>query len=134
VIFLTAEEMLFVARRAIGAEVVVRDLGLLESAAARPQASAFGRDAYPSLAERAAALVHSLVNNRALVDGNKRLGLAGLIAFLGVNGYRLTWTNDETYGFIVDVADGTLVEVGEISIRIGFAAESASGVGSLARR
>jgi death on curing protein len=92
VIFLTAEELLFVAQRAIGAEVVVRDLGLLESAAARPQASAFGRDAYATLEERAAALVHSLVNNHALVDGNKRLGLAGLIAFLGVNGYRLTWT------------------------------------------
>jgi death on curing protein len=123
--FLTAEELLFVARRAIGAEVVVRDLGLLESAAARPQASAFGQDAYATIEERAAALVHSLVNNHALVDGNKRLGLAGLIAFLGVNGYRLTWSNDEAYGFIVDVADGTLVEVGEIAGRIR---------GALARR
>jgi death on curing protein len=125
VIFLTAEELLFVAQRAIGAEVVVRDLGLLESAAARPQASAFGRDAYPSLEQRAAALVHSLVTNRALVDGNKRLGLAGLIAFLGVNGYRLTWSNDEAYGFIVEVVDGTLVEVGEIAGRI---------VGAIAKR
>jgi death on curing protein len=121
VIFLTAEELLFVAQRAIDAEVVVRDLGLLESAAARPRASAFGRDAYPSLEERAAALVHSLVNNHALVDGNKRLGLAGLIAFLGVNGYRLTWSNDEAYEFIVDVADGTLVEVGELAGRVGVA-------------
>jgi death on curing protein len=125
VIFLTAEELLFVAQRAIGAEVVVRDLGLLESAAARPQASAFGRDAYATLEERAAALVHSLVNNHALVDGNKRLGLAGLIAFLGVNGYRLTWSNDEAYGFIVDIADGTLVEVGEIAGRV---------VGAIAKR
>jgi death on curing protein len=125
VIFLTAEELLFVAQRAIGAEVVVRDLGLLESAAARPQASAFGRDAYATLEERAAALVHSLVTNRALVDGNKRLGLAGLIAFLGVNGYRLTWSNDEAYGFIVDIADGTLVEVGEIAGRV---------VGAIAKR
>jgi death on curing protein len=104
--------------------VAVRDLGLLESAAARPQASAFGQDAYPSLEQRAAALVHSLVNNHALVDGNKRLGLAGLIAFLGVNGYRLTWTNDEGYAFIVDVADGTLVEVGEIAGRIEGASAS----------
>jgi death on curing protein len=119
VIFLTAEELLFVAQRAIGAEVVVRDLGLLESAAARPQASVFGRDAYATLEERAAALVHSLVTNRALVDGNKRLGLAGLIAFLGVNGYRLTWSNDEAYEFIVDVADGTFAVVGEIAGRVG---------------
>jgi death on curing protein len=125
VIFLTAEELLFVAQRAIGAEVVVRDLGLLESAAARPQASAFGQDAYATLEECAAALVHSLVNNHQLVDGNKRLGLAGLIAFLGVNGYRLTWSNDEAYGFIVDIADGTLVEVGEIAGRV---------VGAIAKR
>jgi death on curing protein len=127
VIFLTAEELLFVAQRAIGAEVVVRDLGLLESAAARPQASAFGRDAYATLEERAAALVHSLVNNHALVDGNKRLGLAGLIAFLGVNSYRLTWTNDEAYAFIVDIADGMLVEVGEIAGRIGAALAKRGG-------
>jgi death on curing protein len=127
VIFLTAEELLFVAQRAIGAEVVVRDLGLLESAAARPQASAFGLDAYATIEERAAALVHSLVTNRALVDGNKRLGLAGLIAFLGVNGSRLTWTNDEAYAFIVDIADGTLIEVGEIAGRIAGAIAKRGG-------
>jgi death on curing protein len=121
VIFLTAEELLFVAQRAVGAEVAVRDLGLLESAAARPQASAFGQDAYATLEERAAALAHSLVTNRALVDGNKQLGLGGLIAFLGVNGHRLTWTNDAAYSFIVDVADGTLVEVCEIAGRISAA-------------
>ncbi len=64
-------------------EAEVRDLGLLQSAAARPQASAFGEDAYPSLLEKSAALVHSIARNHALVDGNKRLTLAGLIALLG---------------------------------------------------
>lgn len=52
----------------------VRDWGLLESALHRPQSSVFGTDAYPTLDEKAAALMHSLVRNHPLVDGNKRLG------------------------------------------------------------
>lgn len=60
----------------------------LQSAAARPSATAFGVDAYATLEEKAAALTHSLARNRALVDGNTRLSLAGLIAFLGLNGRR----------------------------------------------
>jgi death-on-curing protein len=57
---------------------------------ARPRATAFGADAYSSLLGKAAALLHSVARNHALVNGNKRLALAGLIAFLGVNGLRLT--------------------------------------------
>src|SRR6266516_955683 len=71
----------------------IREYVLLESAAARPQATAFGGDAYPDLDAKAAALLHSLARNHALVDGNKRLALAAVIAFYGVNGYRLTLTN-----------------------------------------
>ena len=85
------------AERALPGDVGVRDHGLLQSALGRPQATAFGSDAYPELEEKAAALLHSLANNHALVDGNKRLALAGTIAFLGVNGRRLTLTNDEAY-------------------------------------
>ena len=110
-IFLTAEELLHVARRAIGAEPEIRDLGLLSSAAARPQATAFGHDAYPDLPAKAAALLHSLVTNHPLVDGNKRLGLAGTIAFLGMNGMRLDLTEDDAYDLIVDVASGGLRDV-----------------------
>ena len=51
----------------------VRDVGLLDSALARPQSSAFGEDAYPTLRLKAAALMHSLVKNHSLMDGNKRL-------------------------------------------------------------
>jgi death on curing protein len=70
VIYLDIEDLLHIAERTIG-NVEVRDLGLLESAAARPQASAFGEDAYPLGLEKATALIHSIARNRALVDGNK---------------------------------------------------------------
>lgn len=112
---LTADELLYVATRAVGEHVDVRDPGLLHSAAARPQATAFGDDAYPSLEEKAAALLHSLARNHALVDGNKRLALAGVIAFLGINGRRLTLTNDEAYDLVIAVSTGRLSDVGDIA-------------------
>ena len=114
-IHLTYGELLHVARRAVAPDVVVRDAGLLGSALARPRASVLGADAYPTLEEKAAALVHSLVNNHGLVDGNKRLGLAGLIAFLGLNGRRLTMTEDGAYDFIVQIAEGVLDDVETIA-------------------
>ena len=114
-IFLDLEDLLHIVRRALGAEPVVRDHGLLESALARPQASAFGADAYPSIEEKAAALLHSLARNHALVDGNKRLALAATIAFLGINDRRLTFSNDEAYDFVIAVASGELDEVSPIS-------------------
>jgi death-on-curing protein len=114
-IHLTFDEMMRVARRAIDADVLVRDAGLLESAIVRPRTSIMGSDAYPTLDLKAAALVHSLVTNHALVDGDKRLGLAGLITFLGVNGRRLTMTEDAAYDFIVEIADGRLDDVETIA-------------------
>jgi len=107
-IYLTLRDLMRVAERVIGADVKVRDFGLLESSLARPQATAFGREAYPSLDEKAAALVHSLARNHALVDGNKRLALGALIAFYGLNGRRLTRSNDAAYDLITAVASGTL--------------------------
>jgi len=126
VIYLTVPELLYVAERALGFEPKVRDLGLLEAAAARPAASAFGQDAYPGLDEKAAALLHSLARNHALVDGNKRLALAGTIAFYGINGRRLTLTNDQAYDLIMAVAEGRLDTVTEIAARIGPATEPRS--------
>src|SRR5690242_4515475 len=76
------EELLHVAGRVLGPEVAVRDYGLLEAALARPQATAFGKDAYLSLDAKAAALLHSLARNHALIDGDERLGLAAVIALL----------------------------------------------------
>ena len=120
-IYLTLAELLHVAERTLGGEVPVRDHGLLQSALARPQASAFGSDAYPTLEDKAAALLHSLARNHALVDGNKRLALAATIAFLGVNGRRLTLTNDEAYHLVMEVAAGQRHEVAELAdtLRVG---------------
>jgi death-on-curing protein len=114
-IYLTLPELLHVAVRALGSEPAVRDYGLLGSALARPQATAFGQDAYPDLDARAAALLHSLPRNHALTDGNKRLSLAATIAFYGVNGRRLTLASGEAYDLIVDVAAGELDSVDEIA-------------------
>lgn len=114
-IYLDLDDLLHIAERAIGTAPVVRDAGLLESAAARPRTELFGTPVYPTLALKAASLTLSLVGNHALVDGNKRLGLAGLIAFLGVNGYRLTWTNDEAHDLIVSIAAGELEDVAELA-------------------
>ena len=122
-IYLSLPELLYVAERAIG-EVQVRDIGLLEAALARPQATAFGRDAYPELAGKAAAFTHSLARNHALIDGNKRLALAGLIAFLGMNGRRLTMSNDQAYEFVIGVATGQLDDVAEIASILAGASES----------
>jgi death-on-curing protein len=123
VIYLTLPELLHVAERALGSEPLVRDIGLLESALARPQASAFGSDAYPDLDAKAAALLHSLARNRGLVDGNKRLALAATIAFYGVNGRRLALSNDEAYDLVVAVAAGTLDAVEAIVGRLAQATQ-----------
>jgi death on curing protein len=107
-IYLDLEDLLYVAERALEAPPKVRDIGLLNSAVARPQTVAFGVVAYPTLAEQAAALMHSLCQNHALIDGNKRLALAGVIAFVGLNGYELEMTNDEAYDLTMAVATGEL--------------------------
>lgn len=117
-IYLTYADLLYIGQRTLGEDMPIRDQGLLESALARPRASAFGNDAYESHNEKAAALTHSLARNHGLIDGNKRLSLAALIAFLGMNGRRLTWSNDEAYEFIMDVASGRLDDFHVIAARI----------------
>jgi len=114
VIYLDLDALLHVADRVLPT-MLIKDAGLLESALGRPKASAFGADAYPDLHTKAAALVHSLAKNHALVDGNKRLALAGVIAFYGVNGLRLTMTNDEAYDFIISLVVGELDDVPDIA-------------------
>ncbi|WP_346619225.1 type II toxin-antitoxin system death-on-curing family toxin [Blastococcus montanus] len=121
-IHLDLDDLLHVARRTLG-EVEVRDIGLLESAAARPRATAFGEDAYPSFHDKAAALLHSLARNHPLVDGNKRLALAATLAFYGVNGMRLTLSNDEAYDLVMAVAAGHLDDVGALAERLATGTE-----------
>jgi len=111
--YLTLPLLLRTAERTLG-EVLVRDMGLLESALARPQTTVFGEEAYVSLNQKAAALTHSIARNHALVDGNKRLALAALMAFLGLNGRRLTLSQDAAYDLIYGIAAGELEDVDEI--------------------
>lgn len=117
-IYLDLEDLLYIAERATGGPVHSRDPGLLESAAARPQASAFGTNAYVTVHQKAAALLHSVVRNHALVDGNKRLALAAVIAFYGLNGWRLTMNNDDAYDFVMSVASGALDDHALITLRL----------------
>ena len=102
---LNASELLHIAGRVVD-PLIVRDAGLLEAAAARPQATFDGRPVYDDLVEMAAALTESIVTNHGLVDGNKRLGLAALVVFLGINGSRLTMSNDGAYDLIYGIASG----------------------------
>ena len=114
-IYLTLPELLHVAERTLGTDYAVRDHGLLEAALARPQATPFGKDAYPDLDAKAAALLHSVARNHALVDGDKRLALAAVIAFYGLNGRRLTLSNDEAYDLVMNVAAGQLDDADAIA-------------------
>lgn len=95
----------------------VRDIGLLDSAAARPRSHAFGQDAYGTLPLKAAALLHSLVGNHALVDGNKRLGWLATVVFLDLNGAVPGLDDDSAFSLVVDVAAGS-VDVEEIASRL----------------
>jgi death on curing protein len=83
----------------------VRDLGLLDSATARPRSSTFGIDAYPTLPEKAAALLDSIIGNHALVDGNKRLGWLAIVAFHWINGQTLLAPEDDAYDLVIGVAE-----------------------------
>ena len=86
----------------------VRDLGLLDSAAHRPQSSLMGQDAYPTLHEKAAVLLESVVRNHPLVDGNKRLGWMAVFVFYGLNGFDLHAPEDEAYDLVIAVSTGVL--------------------------
>ena len=113
--YLDLEDLLTAAERFLGVPAVVRDYGLLESAAARPQSSAFGRDAYPTLDLKAAALLQGLVANHALVDGNKRLGWVAVRLFYRFNGYRLTGVATETIAFVLSIAAGEVTDVAKVA-------------------
>lgn len=124
-IFLDLEDLLHIAGRILPA-FEVRDVGLLEASTALPLATAFGEDAYPSIHHKASALLHSIVRNHALVDGNERLGLAAVISFYGLNGWRLTLTNEEAYDLVMGVASGQLDDVEGIAWQLGRSTRAAT--------
>ncbi len=116
-IYLDVEALIVLADQAVGGQAQVRDLGLLSSAAARPCAGFGEFEAYPTLCEKAAALLHSLVGNHALVDGNKRLGWVAAVVFCDLNGTWIEAPDDDAYDLVIAVAEGRL-DVPEIAERL----------------
>ena len=108
--FLDRDDVLTAGSAAFGATLSVRDFGLLDAAVARPRTGVFGIDAYPDLWLKAAALLHSLARNHALVDGNKRTAWGAAWVFLGVNGVTLDpgFDVDAAYDFMIEAATGEL--------------------------
>ncbi|GAA1823854.1 type II toxin-antitoxin system death-on-curing family toxin [Luedemannella flava] len=117
--YLTAEDLIVLAEAVLGQKPVVRDAGLLASAAARPATVVFGDVAYPTLFGKAAALLFSVCQNHTLLDGNKRLAWAAAVTFLALNGHPVPDIDvDAAEAFVLSVADGTLTEVVQIEQRL----------------
>ena len=117
--YLDLDDLLRLATMLLGDPPPVRDLGLLGSAASRPSTSAFGRDAYPDLIIKAAALLQSIVNNHSLIDGNKRLGWLATAVFLEINGCRASSiTNDDVVDLVMWIASSN-PELSDVSERLG---------------
>jgi len=113
--FLTIEDVLgIIEMLGVGP---IRDLGLLDSALARPRSSAFGVDAYETLELKASALMHSLVKNHSLLDGDKRLGWLCTVIFLRLNDRVSNLTAVEAFNLANDIAAGSL-ELDEIVRRL----------------
>jgi death-on-curing protein len=113
--YLTVEQALRIARIAVGGPIVVRDIGLLEAAVHRPRANVLGQDAYPDVLEKAAALMHSLARNHALVDGNKRLAWLAVFVFCAKNGVELDPDDNVAFDLVVAVAAGEVDDVAVIA-------------------
>ncbi|MFE7050825.1 type II toxin-antitoxin system death-on-curing family toxin [Streptomyces californicus] len=115
-VYLSSEDILAIAGYACDdMQIVVRDVGLLESAAHRPSAAMFGEEAYPDLIDKAAALLQSLAVNHPLFDGNKRTAWLSCVTFLAMNGVDLRPDIDAAERLVVDVATGETDEIKLIS-------------------
>lgn len=106
VVYLSTEDLLSLADD-LGV-LVIRDIGLLDSAAYRPQSTVFGGEAYASLHQKAAVLLESIVRNHPLIDGNKRLGWLALCVFYGFNDIHVDVADDDAYALIIALACGQL--------------------------
>ncbi|MEJ6511526.1 MAG: type II toxin-antitoxin system death-on-curing family toxin [Actinomycetota bacterium] len=114
-VFLDLADVLALASRLLGDPPPIRDVGLLESAVARPRTVVFGVEAYETIWTKAAALLQSIVNNHALIDGNKRLGWLATAVFLELNDIPISQaSNDDVYEFVLSMASGS-PEVDEIA-------------------
>ncbi len=115
---LDLDDLLAAAEAILGRPAEIRDIGILEAAVARTRASVYGEDAYPDLDTKAAALLHSIVTGHALVDGNKRLGWVSVRLFYRLNDRDLRAPIDDAFELVESIADGTLRDVPDISVRL----------------
>ena len=103
--FLNLDDVLDLCRKLFGDPPPISDIGLLGSAVARPQTIIGEKDAYPSISEKAAALLQSIVINHALIDGNKRLGWLATAVFLEINNFSVAnVANDAVYELVMHIA------------------------------
>lgn len=120
--YLTVADVIEFNRAELGGEALV-DFGLLESAVLRPQTTVGGMDAYPTIHEKAAALIHSLIRNHPFLDGNKRTAVIATFTFYGLNGWEIHADTGEVVALAVDVAEGQ-VDVPAVAKRLaGWAVE-----------
>jgi len=92
--------------KSFGGASGIRDEGALRSAIARPKSTFGGQSLYPSLVEKAAALLESLCLNHPFVDGNKRVAYTAAGMLLELNGWRLTADVEDAVAFMLEVAGG----------------------------
>ncbi|GIG89490.1 type II toxin-antitoxin system death-on-curing family toxin [Plantactinospora endophytica] len=116
IVYLDVDDLMEIASVVLAEPPQVRDPGLLSSAVVRPATVAFGQEAYPDLWAKAAALLHSICMNHALIDGNKRLAWAGARIFLALNDVPLRDVDvDQAEALVMSVASGATTEVGDIA-------------------
>jgi death-on-curing protein len=116
--YLTTNDLIAIANLVVGDKALIRDAGLIDSAAHRPMATVFGQEAYPDLHVKAAALLHSILRNHPLVDGNKRMAWAACRTFLALNGGDMTPDVDEVTEFVLTVAAGDEDDLRKIAGRL----------------
>ena len=112
---LTLDDLLQVAARVVGPDVAVRDPGLLVAAVARATAVSDGRDVYPTPAEKAAALLHSLTVNGPLATGNRPFALAAALALMGLLDAPAGIEPEAAVDLVTDIARGRTESVAEIA-------------------
>lgn len=114
--YLEVDDLVEIASIVLGEPPQVRDLGLLSSAAVRPATVAFGQEAYTDRWSKAAALLHSICMNYALIDGNKRLAWAAARVFLALNEVPIQEVDvEQAEALVMSVASGALTEVPDIA-------------------
>jgi death-on-curing protein len=114
--YLTTDDLIEINAAVLGGTAAVRDAGLVASSAMRPATIAFGVEAYATLEEKAAALLHSVICNRAFVDGNKRTAWTATRVMLALQGFEPGLTKDDAFDLVVRIATScSEIEVKDIA-------------------